>query len=151
MSWEPQVGDVIYSAGDSQNEEVWDDSELIEHWDTAMEEYRLSQGISNDLPPFTSSRNEKDERGKERRHQKKLKQDKPKKDNSNGNTSNNDSFHPPPPPPPLAQQFSTMSSSNRNNNNNTSNNNQADSDFSNLLMAWYYSGYYTGCYQASRE
>ncbi|KAI9484765.1 hypothetical protein BDB00DRAFT_853671 [Zychaea mexicana] len=42
MSWEPKVGDVIYTSGGSHNEEVWDDSELIEHWETAMEEYRVS-------------------------------------------------------------------------------------------------------------
>ncbi|KAI9313710.1 hypothetical protein BX666DRAFT_533692 [Dichotomocladium elegans] len=43
QEWIPQIGDVIYTVGSNNHQEVWDDTELIEHWDSAMEEYRVGE------------------------------------------------------------------------------------------------------------
>ncbi|KAI9260621.1 hypothetical protein BDA99DRAFT_86992 [Phascolomyces articulosus] len=158
MSWEPKVGDVIYTAGESHREEVWDDTELIEHWETAMAKYRSTQGITNNLPPFTSSHKEEKTTTNttEKRPHKKLKQDitNNKKGHVEMNTSTTAtiqqslSVHPPPVPPLSLLSHHPQVSGNDSNNKNDFN--ETDTDFSNLLMSWYYSGYYTGYYQGSR-
>ncbi|GAB5586665.1 hypothetical protein Unana1_01565 [Umbelopsis nana] len=51
--------------------------------------------------------------------------------------SHQDNATPPPPPPPPVQESAAAAGE--------------DEALSNLMMAWYYSGYYTGYYQAMRR
>ncbi|KAI8149376.1 hypothetical protein BJV82DRAFT_121655 [Fennellomyces sp. T-0311] len=126
MSWTPQVGDVIYTVGDSKKEDVWDDTELIEHWEVAMEEYRAIQGQSKDTPPYGTSYNAEaaEERQQPKKRLRVAKDSKKKNVNSTG---------------PSSAPNSVLQTQNQND--------TEQDDFTRLLMSWYYAGYYTGYYQ----
>ncbi|KAI8379249.1 uncharacterized protein BYT42DRAFT_613579 [Radiomyces spectabilis] len=49
------IGQTIFTMGDKRNNDVWDDTELIECWDQAMREYReYHSQAANETPPFGS-------------------------------------------------------------------------------------------------
>ncbi|KAI9476113.1 MAG: hypothetical protein EXX96DRAFT_651801 [Benjaminiella poitrasii] len=125
------VGTVLFNAGDKQNALDWDDSELIEHWDRTVEAYRnkYSKQPSVNKLPFHHQRSN--------RIQKK---------NLNGNksialnrkTNTNTSSVPPRNTNTEEMPSEVPSTSNQ-------------QDLSNLMMAWYYCGYYTGLYRAQQQ
>ncbi|KAI8359869.1 hypothetical protein EDC96DRAFT_513468 [Choanephora cucurbitarum] len=95
------IGTVLYTQGDAKHEDIWDDTELIEHWDRSIEAYRQMQSTQ----------------GNKQKH-KVVKKTKRK----------------PPMHKPKPEYHATA----------------LDQDFSNMIMSWYYSGYYTGLYQANK-
>ncbi|KAG2196139.1 hypothetical protein INT47_006485 [Mucor saturninus] len=101
-----KIGTVLFSSGDAKHSDVWDDSDLIDHWDRNVEAYR----------PVLRKKSEKVSSSK-------IQQTLP--------SSTKGSLLPSMPPMP------SMSSN--------------QEDLSNLMMAWYYSGYYTGLYQAQQR
>ncbi|KAI8375454.1 hypothetical protein BD560DRAFT_392355 [Blakeslea trispora] len=102
------IGTVLYTQGDAKHEDIWDDTELIEHWDRSIEAYRQMQSSQNNQPPF----------------QHKIVKKTPMKKKK-------------------APVLNKIKSENKAA--------VLNQDFSNMVMAWYYSGYYTGLYQAKRH
>ncbi|OBZ84008.1 hypothetical protein A0J61_07949 [Choanephora cucurbitarum] len=44
------IGTVLYTQGDAKHEDIWDDTELIEHWDRSIEAYRQMQSTQGNKP-----------------------------------------------------------------------------------------------------
>ncbi|KAK4509246.1 Aldo_ket_red domain-containing protein [Mucor velutinosus] len=141
------IGTVIFTAGDAkQQADCWDDSELIDHWDRTVEAYRrqcLGQSKSSTVdPPYHQKKiSHKTKQGhiaksKALPRKKILPASKPalRKDIDTAIHAN-DTTHVPPPP-----QLPAMPGGSNN-----------QEDLSNLMMAWYYCGYYTGLYQGQQQ
>ncbi|KAI9357760.1 hypothetical protein BD770DRAFT_388273 [Pilaira anomala] len=148
-----KVGTVLFSAGDNKSSDVWDDSDLIDHWDRNIEIYRnryskQPQVVTED-PPFQQDRRHKVQAGNIKKPvlHKKQRQHGYQSQISNAHATSSKSKEaesskqkipiieqtlsaamPPMPPMPSNQD-----------------------DLSNLIMAWYYCGYYTGLYQAQKK
>ncbi|KAG0177450.1 hypothetical protein DFQ29_004820 [Apophysomyces sp. BC1021] len=139
--WEmdvPKIGDTIYTAGDSKDDDIWDDTELIAHWDNAVEEYRRQFGKET-KPPFSNIRETNEafsSTEKEVRSAGKTTKQTGQPNEMPQQTYQQDTCYP-PPPPPTHSGYNTPSPISG----------LDDEQFSRLIMAWYYSGYYTGYYQ----
>ncbi|GAN01577.1 hypothetical protein MAM1_0009d01010 [Mucor ambiguus] len=142
------IGTVIFTAGDAkQQADCWDDSELIDHWDKTVEAYRkqcLNQSEDSTTdPPYHQKRiSHKTNQGhiaksKPLPRKKILPASKPalRKSIDTAIHANDTANVAPPPSPPLPAMPSGS---------------QNQEDLSNLMMAWYYCGYYTGLYQVRR-
>lgn len=144
-----KVGTVLFTAGDTKNDDAWDDSELIEHWDQNVEAFRKmysseSREAEEEESPFrhtlrkTNSGHISKKPVTRKTKKAPLPKEVPYHDyyNTQSNSqqeipppaaASQSSFLPPMPPLPTSQE-----------------------ELSNLIMAWYYCGYYTGIYQAQR-
>ncbi|KAG2178031.1 hypothetical protein INT43_003284 [Umbelopsis isabellina] len=174
----PQVGDSIPIS--TEDNDAWDDTALIEAWDEAVKEYQTYHSApAPDDPPFSnkSSKSEsthrkrvappktaKDMNGssankKARRVKTPATKPAPRQEDYTApeeaqqqeehqtdwnqnywayqSYQDNAGSSIPPPPPPNPPQASAAAGE--------------DEALSNLMMAWYYSGYYTGYYQAMRR
>ncbi|KAI9027600.1 hypothetical protein CLU79DRAFT_832966 [Phycomyces nitens] len=47
----PVIGETIFTIGDGNREDVWDDTELIAHWDKEVDKYRAMFAKPRDSPP----------------------------------------------------------------------------------------------------
>ncbi|SAM07907.1 hypothetical protein [Absidia glauca] len=110
---DPLVGQVIFTAG--SNTDAWDDTELIEYWDKAKEEYkkRQAQHSNKNAPPFGT--NKRYQKGRIEKHGKPVipvkKKAKPPMPSANSHGGPTPTFRPPPPPiPPLQQQGDSQDS-----------------------------------------
>ncbi|RCI06223.1 hypothetical protein CU098_010531 [Rhizopus stolonifer] len=121
------VGTLLYTQGDTKAN-MWDDTELIEHWDRTVEAYRNQQ--SKEAPPFQHAK-------KFLQKQKTIKKTTPavKKNTTMHYNSNLQSDK-----KNLPEMKKTVADI-------TSN----QDGFSNLVMSWYYAGYYTGLYMARKN
>ncbi|KAF1797851.1 hypothetical protein V8B55DRAFT_1452068 [Mucor lusitanicus] len=146
------IGTVIFTAGDAkQQADYWDDSELIDHWDRTVETYRkqcLDQSEHSTLdPPYHQKKiSHKTKQGyvtksKPSPRKKMLPTSEPalRKGIDTAIHANHTTNVPPPPPPPPPQLPAMPSGSDN------------QEDLSNLMMAWYYCGYYTGLYQGQQQ
>ncbi|KAI7869604.1 uncharacterized protein EV154DRAFT_530702 [Mucor mucedo] len=133
-----KIGTVLFSSGDAKHSDVWDDSDLIDHWDRNVEAYRrkYSSQVQSESasPPFQQNKR-KTQEGHITKKQPVLRKKSEKVSSSKIQqtlpSSTKGSLLPSMPPMP------SMSSN--------------QEDLSNLMMAWYYSGYYTGLYQAQQR
>ncbi|KAI8983634.1 hypothetical protein BDB01DRAFT_791541 [Pilobolus umbonatus] len=120
----PEIGSVLFSAGDTLHEDEWDDTELIDHWDKNVEQYRRlysKQSGSSTDPPFQQSKKEQSVgTNNAKKHKKAVRE--PERVNTQ-----------PKKPSPLHQHANRVSPD--------------EDNLSNLIMSWYYCGYYTGIYQ----
>ncbi|CDH54599.1 predicted protein [Lichtheimia corymbifera JMRC:FSU:9682] len=174
--WVPAIGETIYTAGSSKNDAAWDDSELIEHWDAALAQYkRYHSELENgdiDEDPFNHYSNESSSARKTTTPSatatattagKRRRTNSPKRPKSTTSMPPPPPFSmasasphmsvPPPPPPPLHLPH-TASSANGSpfvSNQPPYPGSSQDSDMANLIMAWYYCGYYMGYYQGSKQ
>ncbi|CAO0799872.1 unnamed protein product [Mucor circinelloides] len=138
------IGTVIFTAGDAKAD-YWDDSELIDHWDKTVEAYRKqcldqSEHLVTDPPYHQKKMSHKTKQG----HITKSKPAPRKNIQSTSHSAlrkgtHTNTFakakeqHAPPHLPAMP----------------TGSDNQED--LSNLMMAWYYCGYYTGLYQGQHQ
>ncbi|KAI7903174.1 uncharacterized protein BX663DRAFT_507713 [Cokeromyces recurvatus] len=130
-----KVGTVLFNAGDKQNALDWDDSELIEHWDKTVEAYRNKYSKEKEIKqvPYSNKIQKKHNlKNKSSTLNRKSIPDKMpfyhENVSKNEDVKNETNI-------PTSFQNSTMSN---------------EGDLSNLMMAWYYCGYYTGLYQAQQ-
>ncbi|KAL1926946.1 hypothetical protein VTP01DRAFT_5276 [Rhizomucor pusillus] len=136
--WVPQVGQVIYTADGSTDEDAWDDTELIAHWDAALAEYRRKHG-KEDAPPFSTHESKKKSKEKSA-VSKKMKIDEPRvPDNTNLSKAK---LPKPPQMPPLACNVHPPFYPNQS---------IPHGNYTQMIMAWYYAGYYTGYLQGRRS
>ncbi|KAJ8655641.1 hypothetical protein O0I10_008730 [Lichtheimia ornata] len=173
--WVPVIGETIYTAGSSKNDAAWDDSELIEHWDAALEQYKryhseledggIDEDPFNHYSNMSSSASRKAATattattattGKRRRT------NSPKRPKSTASmppppppfsiaSASPHTSIPPPPLPPLPHATLSANGSPFVSNQPPYPGSSQDSDMANLIMAWYYCGYYMGYYQGSRQ
>ncbi|KAI8882921.1 hypothetical protein K501DRAFT_285603 [Backusella circina FSU 941] len=102
-----EVGTVLFSANDNKNnKDFWDDSELIEHWDRTVQQYRKS---------IDNKQKQKRKTILKKTTAKPVKQTKPIKQTETTPLMN------------------------------------GDDSLSNLIMSWYYAGYYTALYQSQQQ
>ncbi|KAI7866874.1 hypothetical protein BDF14DRAFT_1808737 [Spinellus fusiger] len=144
----PSVGETIFTLGDGNRDDVWDDTELIAHWDSAMDEYKRQFGETKGSPPPFG--NVKTKQLKQPKQSKQLYKSsiakntegvsmKPKQKTSRGRprpaqTPASVAASLPVPPTRTEQRLFSAE--------------EQQEDLSNLMMSWYYAGYYTGLYQA---
>ncbi|CEG69839.1 hypothetical protein RMATCC62417_05840 [Rhizopus microsporus] len=128
------TGTVLFAAGQMKHDEFWDDTELIEHWDKTVELYRSQ--YSN-----VKEKTETETKGYEyimnvyiscllydrKRKKEALEEDIPKKKKVRHTTIKDTSKSSP-------TETTT-----------------AEGDLSNLIMAWYYAGYYTALYSKQHK
>ncbi|RKP14407.1 hypothetical protein BJ684DRAFT_19185 [Piptocephalis cylindrospora] len=125
--------------------EAWDDSALVSAWEEAEQEYREHHGMDRMVKEKIKEEKEKKEEKKEEKEEEEEEED---KDEIPCNSLSDEPECPSDnTPTPVA----------------TSNNRPApmvppidpsqlgDESLSNMLMAWYYAGYYTAQYQASQR
>ncbi|CAO3607769.1 unnamed protein product [Mucor hiemalis] len=146
-----EIGTVLFSAGSSKNNDDWDDSELIEHWEQNVEAFRKMCSNENEEAeeadsPFRHNlrKTNNGHISKKKPVARKTKQAAlPKQEPAYHNNTQSNSQIPPsqcedqPPQssflPPMPQLPTSQE------------------ELSNLIMAWYYCGYYTGIYQVKLE
>ncbi|KAI9250099.1 hypothetical protein EDC94DRAFT_663735 [Helicostylum pulchrum] len=64
-----KIGTVLFSAGGNNAKDVWDDSDLIDHWDRNIEVFRSrysnqpQEQTDNDDPPFQQTKRNKTQAG----------------------------------------------------------------------------------------
>ncbi|KAI7879356.1 hypothetical protein K492DRAFT_208309 [Lichtheimia hyalospora FSU 10163] len=173
--WVPAIGETIYVAGSSKNNAAWDDSELIDHWDAALEQYRRyhsqMENGDDEQNPFNHYSNTQPSSRKpttgtgtatataSAATAKRRRVNSPKKATSitsmppppplsTAFASSQKSI--PPPPPPLPHSASTNGLPFVSHQPPYPGSSQ-DADMANLIMAWYYCGYYMGYYQGSKQ
>ncbi|ORX62526.1 hypothetical protein DM01DRAFT_1330653 [Hesseltinella vesiculosa] len=75
MSVDPLIGQTVFSAGDSVDQDVWDDTELIDQWDAAKALYQqhYSQNKSQGHVPYGSTYSNNNKRQKLTHNQQKVK------------------------------------------------------------------------------
>ncbi|KAL0080835.1 hypothetical protein J3Q64DRAFT_1198236 [Phycomyces blakesleeanus] len=133
----PAIGETIFTIGDGNREDVWDDTELIAHWDKEVDKYRAMFTKEKDSPPpFGNSKT------KEKRQKKIIKPIEKKKIKKRVNPETSSNRMPPNilkgvPTTPMSTPPCVAAHSEQN----------KDEDLTSLLMSWYYCGYYTGLYQ----
>lgn len=146
------IGTVIFTAGNAkQQADCWDDSELIDHWDRTVEAYRkqcLNQSKDSTLdPPYQQKKSRshsKTQQGHITKSKPLLRKKMPPaskpalRKGINTDIHATHTTHVPPPSPQLPAMPTTSGSDNQ-------------EDLSNLMMAWYYCGYYTGLYQGQQQ
>ncbi|CAO3582919.1 unnamed protein product [Absidia cylindrospora] len=115
---DPYIGQVIYNSGGGK-EDTWDDSELIDYWDKAKEAYKKRQGQqTKKRAPFSTD--------KRHEHKQHIEKRTPLKRKPPSRTL--------PPGIPIPPRSTPTPQTNE------------DDSFTQMIMAWYYAGYYTGLY-----
>ncbi|KAI8073954.1 hypothetical protein BC940DRAFT_363897 [Gongronella butleri] len=129
MASDPLIGQTVFTAGDNVEEDVWDDSALIEHWEQAKAVYKEHYSKRKEVnAPFGT---------RHHRQNKRRKMDVetgPRDTTSNKGTTSSRTTSTPMPPAPILGSWRPQGA-----------------ELDALIQHWFYQGYYAGYAAGSNE
>lgn len=130
------TGTILFSSGQSKNDDFWDDTDLIDHWDRTVELYRNQ--LSNKKGQTSTTKLSSKKREYEKVKGGYIKKQKYKQPVDRHDTNKQQK----------KTQDTNLNDRSRSQPNSLG---TGQDDFSNLIMSWYYAGYYTALHSSSQS